>query len=124
MTLPPITDWQAWGKVLAAVGTIVGIGVALPKAEPYFYVSSQYLRDATNPLLVVSLQNTIEIIEAKQATIQMRIDNAAIRLRQAPNDPVVRDAWAAANQDWTGAEFRKGEVLCSLRQARGLGCGR
>jgi hypothetical protein len=125
MILPDLKDWRSWTAIIAAIGTVTGLLVTLaPRAEAFFYVSSQYFRDSLTPLLVLSYENKIEIIEDKQATIQMRIDNARARLRLSPEDAVARDALTAARQDYDFAEVQKADAQCALRQAQGLGCGR
>jgi hypothetical protein len=111
----------AAGAVFVLLGNVIG---AWGRVEPFFYVSSGYLKEATQPILVVSLRNTIEIIEARQEAIRVRIEMASARLRVNPDDPIIKDALEAANEDWREAEFQKSETQCSIRQAQGLGCGR
>lgn len=123
LILPDLKDWQSWTKLLAALGTIVAIAVAAPKAEPFFYTSSQYVRDALSPLLAVSYENKIEIIEGRQAIYRMSIDNATARLRTAPDDPVIADALRTAQKLYNDAQYQKDEAYCRLREARGLSCG-
>lgn len=124
MTLPPWRDWKSWSAIIAFFGTLLGIVVALPKAgatvEPFYYVSSGYLKEATQPILAASYENKIEIIEGKQATYQTQIDAANDRLRLNPDDPVIRAARSSAQKLYDAAEFQKDEAYRQLRIARGL----
>lgn len=125
MIWPDFKDWRTWTAVIAAIGTISAVTASLaPRAEAFFYVSSEYLRDTMSPLLAASYENKIEIIEGKQATYQMLIDNADARLRATPDDPVIRAARTSALKLYDDAEFQKQEAYCQLRAAKGIGCTR
>lgn len=121
MIWPDFKDWKTWTIIVGCVGAGITISA---KAEPFYYVSSGYLKEATQPLLVVSLQNTLATIKGEQQTIKTRMQMALTRLAVAPLDPIALDALNAAQEDMDDAEFRKQEALCALRVAQSLGCSR
>lgn len=121
---PPWLRWSAWAAVFAAIILLSNLAKALDAFSPWIPATRAYVGEAVTPVLVVSLRNTIEIIEAREASIKTRMQMASNALRFMPGDAIATDALAAATRDFEAAENQKTEALCNLREARGLQCGR
>lgn len=119
MIWPDFKDWRTWTIIVGCIGAYISISKA---AEPFYYVSSGYLKEATQPILVVALQNTLATIKGEQQTIKTRMQMALTRLAAAPTDSIALDALNAAQEDMDDAEFRKQDALCALRRSQALGC--
>lgn len=118
--MKPYAVFTAIGTTIVLLGNVVGAGERL---EPWFYSSHGYVRDEVNPILIIGLENQYAILEVKQAAIKVRMQMAADRLRANPADTLLQSTWEDANQDFQDVEFTKSDVQCTIRQAKGLGCG-
>jgi hypothetical protein len=113
-----------WAGVIAIVVTLANLARALDALDPILPATRGYVASAVGPLLVLGLQNSIALIEARQETIRSRLDMAEARLRGNPNDPVVKAARDALQRELDAADLTKAEANCDLREARGLTCAR